>query len=127
MQVLQRLLPLHRGLFEDYVANFWCTTHSLVKWRRLFSQPALVRACTLATLAALLPAALQQVLRPSPKGFLFCLLNSSMAFYLFSYQVRFSWLGLLVLSGFLFSQSVIVCWCRCAFPSCWRWSLDLFS
>ncbi len=36
--VLRRLAPLGRGLFEDYVANFWCPTSALVKWRRLFSQ-----------------------------------------------------------------------------------------
>jgi len=37
--VLRRLAPLGRGLFEDYVANFWCSTSVIIKWRRLFSQP----------------------------------------------------------------------------------------
>ena len=37
--VLVRLVPLQRGLFEDYVANFWCATHTLVKWKRLLSLP----------------------------------------------------------------------------------------
>ena len=36
--VLRRLAPLGRGLFEDYVANFWCFTSALVKWRQLLSQ-----------------------------------------------------------------------------------------
>ena len=36
--VLRRLAPLGRGLFEDYVSNFWCSTSALVKWRTLFSQ-----------------------------------------------------------------------------------------
>lgn len=38
--LLARLVPLRRGLYEDYVANFWCTTALLVKWKRLFSQQA---------------------------------------------------------------------------------------
>ena len=42
---LQRLAPLKRGLYEDYVANFWCSTHFLLNWKRLFSQAALVRLC----------------------------------------------------------------------------------
>ena len=35
--VLSRLVPLKRGLFEDYVANFWCATHLVVKWKQLLS------------------------------------------------------------------------------------------
>jgi hypothetical protein len=38
LEVLQRLAPLRRGLFEDYVGNFWCATSPLIKWRTLFSQ-----------------------------------------------------------------------------------------
>lgn len=38
--VLQRLAPLRRGLFEDYVANFWCVSSLFVKWKRLFEQQA---------------------------------------------------------------------------------------
>lgn len=87
-QVLRRLAPLHRGLFEDYVANFWCGTHTLVKWKRLLPQETLVRLCTFVTLAAALPAGVQQVRAPSRRGFLYCLLNTSLAFFLFSYQVR---------------------------------------
>jgi alpha-1,3-glucosyltransferase len=92
-QVLQRLAPVHRGLFEDYVANVWCATHPLVKWKQLLSQAALVRGCAACTLAAALPACAHQVLRPSRRGFLYCLLSTSLAFFLFSYQVHyFSWL-----------------------------------
>ena len=38
VQVLHRIMPMKRGLYEDYVANFWCTTSLLIKWRSLFSQ-----------------------------------------------------------------------------------------
>lgn len=36
--VLQRLAPVNRGLFEDYVANFWCASSLAIKWKRVFSQ-----------------------------------------------------------------------------------------
>ena len=38
LQVLQRLVPVKRGLYEDYVANFWCVTSPAFKWRRIYSQ-----------------------------------------------------------------------------------------
>ena len=82
-------MPLHRGLFEDYVANFWCATHAFIKWKRLLSQVSLVRACTAATLLALTPSCTHQIMRPSRLGLLYCMLNSSLAFFLFSYQVFF--------------------------------------
>jgi alpha-1,3-glucosyltransferase len=87
LQVLKRLVPLQRGLFEDYVANFWCATHAFVKWKLLFPQRDLVRACTALTLTALMPSCMHQILKPSRLGLLYCMLNSSLAFFLFSYQV----------------------------------------
>ncbi|KAK9807380.1 hypothetical protein WJX73_009447 [Symbiochloris irregularis] len=85
---LSRLAPLKRGLFEDYVANFWCATSMLIKWKRLLSLPVQVRLCTAATLAAAAPSMLHQVLRPSPRGLLLCMANSAFAFFLFSFQVH---------------------------------------
>ncbi|CAL8467236.1 g6772 [Coccomyxa elongata] len=86
--VVARLAPLRRGLFEDYVANFWCSTSPLVKWKQLFSQQELVRMCAGATLFTALPAMLQQIRRPSKKGLLLCMASSAFAFFLFSYQVH---------------------------------------
>lgn len=88
LQVLQRLVPVHRGIFEDYVANFWCATHPLVKWKRLFPQQALVRMALGGTVAAFTPACAHQVVRPSRVGFLYCLTNTAFAFFMFSYQVQ---------------------------------------
>ena len=31
-QILHRLFPVARGLYEDKVANFWCATSLLIKW-----------------------------------------------------------------------------------------------
>ena len=87
LDVLQRVFPTQRGLYEDYVANWWCASSRALKWARLLSQPSLVLLCAATTLAAAAPAMVLQVLRPSPRGFLLCLANSAAAFFLFSYQV----------------------------------------
>ncbi|KAH8970911.1 hypothetical protein BDL97_02G113800 [Sphagnum fallax] len=88
LQVLSRLAPLERGLYEDYVANFWCSTSLLVKWKQLFSIPMLARLAMGMTIGASLPSMVQQILAPSAEGFLFSMLNSSFAFYLFAFQVH---------------------------------------
>ncbi|KAG7543780.1 Glycosyl transferase ALG6/ALG8 [Arabidopsis thaliana x Arabidopsis arenosa] len=88
LMILSRLAPFERGIYEDYVANFWCTTSILVKWKKLFTTPSLKSISLAATVLASLPSMVQQILSPSNEGFLYGLLNSSMAFYLFSFQVH---------------------------------------
>lgn len=85
--VLRRIFPTQRGLYEDYVANWWCASSRLVKWARLLPQPSLVKLCGATTLAALAPAGVLAAARPTPRALLLCLANSAMAFFLFSYQV----------------------------------------
>ncbi|XP_050941621.1 probable dolichyl pyrophosphate Man9GlcNAc2 alpha-1,3-glucosyltransferase isoform X3 [Cucumis melo] len=87
-KVLSRLAPFERGLYEDYVANFWCTTSVLIKWKRLFSVKLLKILSFTATLSTCLPSMLQQIRFPSNQGFLCGLLCSSFSFYLFSFQVH---------------------------------------
>ncbi|CAI7911911.1 unnamed protein product, partial [Closterium sp. NIES-53] len=88
LQVLSRLFPLGRGLYEDHVANFWCATSPLIKWKRLFSTPLLARMALAATVTAALPSMLHQVLRPSAHGLVLAMLNSSLAFFFFAFQVH---------------------------------------
>lgn len=86
--VLSRLAPFERGIFEDYVANFWCTTSVLVKWKRLFPTQTLKLLSFGATISSCLPSMIQQIWSPSKQGFLYGLLNSAFSFYLFSFQVH---------------------------------------
>ncbi|XP_072998264.1 probable dolichyl pyrophosphate Man9GlcNAc2 alpha-1,3-glucosyltransferase [Typha latifolia] len=88
IEVLSRLAPFERGLFEDYVANFWCSTSVFIKWRRLFTVQSLKLLSFLTTVLAFLPSFVQQIKFPSNLGFLYALLNSSFSFYLFSFQVH---------------------------------------
>ncbi|XP_044468997.1 probable dolichyl pyrophosphate Man9GlcNAc2 alpha-1,3-glucosyltransferase isoform X2 [Mangifera indica] len=87
-RVLSRLAPFERGIYEDYVANFWCTTSILIKWKQLFTIQSLRLISFTATVLTCLPSMVQQVLSPSRKGFLYGLMNSSFSFYLFSFQVH---------------------------------------
>lgn len=89
-QVISRLAPFERGIYEDYVANFWCSTSVLIKWKRLLAIKPLKLISLSATILAFLPSFVQQVKSPSNLGFLYALLNSSFSFYLFSYQGIFN-------------------------------------
>ncbi|XP_077236956.1 ALG6, ALG8 glycosyltransferase family [Tasmannia lanceolata] len=88
MEVLSRLAPFGRGIYEDYVANFWCGTSILIKWKKLFTTQSLKFLSSVATTSAVLPSMVQQIKAPSDQGFLYALLNSSFSFYLFSFQVH---------------------------------------
>ena len=41
-QVLHRVFPVARGLYEDKVANFWCASSVIIKWKYLMSLQNLV-------------------------------------------------------------------------------------
>lgn len=88
LAVLTRVFPTQRGLFEDYVANFWCVSSLVIKWKRLVQPQVLFRLCTGATLVAFLPSMVAEIANPSPTGFLLCLANTAMAFFMFSFQVH---------------------------------------
>ncbi|KAH9080462.1 glucosyltransferase [Lactarius deliciosus] len=98
-----RIFPFNRGIFEDKVANFWCATNVVVRWKAWASQSTLMRLSTLFTFIGFLGAAIAPIrawLRlknqdrtgvvPSvmQKVLLLALLNSSMSFFLFSFQVH---------------------------------------
>ncbi|XP_073144207.1 probable dolichyl pyrophosphate Man9GlcNAc2 alpha-1,3-glucosyltransferase [Henckelia pumila] len=88
LEVLSRLAPFERGIYEDYVANFWCTTSVVVKWKKLFPTQSLKLLTLASTISACLPSMIQLIRTPTKQSFLHGLLNSSLSFYLFSYQVH---------------------------------------
>ncbi|KAG2705265.1 hypothetical protein I3760_05G044000 [Carya illinoinensis] len=88
LRVLRRLAPFERGIYEDYVANFWCTTSVFIKWKRMFTTQSLKLLSLGATVSTCLPSMLQQIWAPSNQGFLYGLLNSAFSFYMFSFQVH---------------------------------------
>jgi alpha-1,3-glucosyltransferase len=93
-QVLARLLPWERGLYEDKVANFWCTVSPVLKLNGRYPIATLRQLCLGATLLAIAPASAALLLRRRQhraalaESFLTGLLATSLAFFLFSYQVH---------------------------------------
>jgi alpha-1,3-glucosyltransferase len=103
MDPITRIFPFNRGVFEDKVANFWCASNVGVKWKLWVSQSALVRLSTLLTFVGFLAAAIAPIrawlrLRNQKQStevppvmqsvLLLALLNGSMSFFLFSFQVH---------------------------------------
>lgn len=86
--VLLRLFPLARGIFEDKVANVWCALNVIFKFREVLTNAQLAQMCLAATAMAVLPHSLDLLFRPSRGKFLLALVNSSLAFFLLSFQVH---------------------------------------
>lgn len=87
-QVVTRVFPFNRGIFEDYVANFWCTLNVLVKIKTLMEPPMLARYCLLLTAAFSLPCGLHLYVKSNFRNLLISMINISLAFFLFSFHVH---------------------------------------
>ncbi|XP_057336719.1 dolichyl pyrophosphate Man9GlcNAc2 alpha-1,3-glucosyltransferase [Microplitis mediator] len=88
IDVVIRLFPLSRGVFEDKVSNIWCTINIFMKLRKLFDHLQLAKICFFTTVIFSLPSCLDIYLNPSAEKFILSLINSALAFYLFSFQVH---------------------------------------
>lgn len=107
LQPFIRIFPFSRGLFEDKVANFWCASNVVIKWReRTWAQGGRLPKMALATtLLGIMPTMVHMLVvswttrskkavadpkAPSPASglLLHSLFNSSVAFFLFSFQVH---------------------------------------
>ncbi|KAM0332368.1 hypothetical protein ACHAQA_002645 [Verticillium albo-atrum] len=87
VQMVHRIFPFARGLFEDKVANFWCALNVVVKLRN-FAPELQQKAALALTLASIIPANLVLFFRPRkhllPLGFA----ATAWGFFLFSFQVH---------------------------------------
>ncbi|RXN35569.1 dolichyl pyrophosphate Man9 c2 alpha-1,3-glucosyltransferase [Labeo rohita] len=88
LQVLHRLFPVDRGLFEDKVANTWCSLNVLIKIKTLLSRETQLFLSFALTLLFNLPSSLKLLSKPTLWQFKLALVNSSLAFFLFSFQVH---------------------------------------
>lgn len=109
---ISRIFPFNRGLFEDKVANFWCASNVVLKWRERVSRSMLVKFSAGLTALGFLPsvgvmlnsgwrmrmsaasnvAEKDQEDQEKQTPFLpllpYALLTSSFSFFLFSFQVH---------------------------------------
>ncbi|CCE88930.1 Piso0_001723 [Millerozyma farinosa CBS 7064] len=102
LQILKRVFPFERGLFEDKVANFWCTTNIVVKYKEKFTVEQVARLSLVTTLATLIvPCSLvmykmlfkrsfstQSISSAKEKALLYGFTVTSWLFYLFSFLVH---------------------------------------
>ncbi|KAF0512370.1 ALG6, ALG8 glycosyltransferase [Gigaspora margarita] len=87
-QVIIRIFPLQRGLYEDKVANIWCAINVIIKLREIFDINLLAKISLITTLFAILPSCIYLGSNPDKRYLIYGLANSSLAFFLFSFQVH---------------------------------------
>ena len=88
MDVVTRIFPFNRGLFEDKVANFWCGLDVVYKLRQEMAIPDLAKLCLATTFTLALPANIHLLFNPTNRNFVLGLVNTSLTFFLFSFQVH---------------------------------------
>lgn len=86
--VMQRLFPFARGLFEDKVANFWCTLSLFVKLHRILETHTLVSLCACCTVVACAPFCIALSRRPNVRLLSLASAGCALSAFLFSYQVH---------------------------------------
>ncbi|KAK4218204.1 ALG6, ALG8 glycosyltransferase family-domain-containing protein [Rhypophila decipiens] len=87
VQMVHRVFPFARGLFEDKVANFWCALNLVVKLKKYPSE-LLQKGALLATLASITPPNLILFFRPNKLLLPLAFATTAWGFFLFSYQVH---------------------------------------
>jgi len=87
VQMVHRVFPFARGLFEDKVANFWCALNVVLKLKKYPSE-LLQRGALLATLASIIPPNLILLFRPRKLLLPLAFASTAWGFFLFSYQVH---------------------------------------
>lgn len=86
-QLVHRVFPFARGLFEDKVANFWCAANVIIKLRK-YPTALLQQASLAATLASFAPANLILFFKPKKELLPYAYAATAWGFFLFSYQVH---------------------------------------
>jgi alpha-1,3-glucosyltransferase len=87
-QVIHRIFPVARGLYEDKVANVWCAINVAIKLKQILSVDSTVKLSLAVTLAVIIPTAIHLGVQPTRNRFLYALVNASLGFFLFSFQVH---------------------------------------
>lgn len=93
-QIVLRMFPFERGLFEDKVANFWCVTNVIFKYREHFTPEQLKILSLGLTIVSILPPCLitfwKNITRKTnnPLMLIYGFSATAWGFYLFSFQVH---------------------------------------
>jgi len=87
VQVVHRVFPFARGLFEDKVANFWCALNVVIKLKR-YPTALLQKVSLAATMVSIIPPNAIIFLRPRKQLLPLAFATTAWGFFLFSYQVH---------------------------------------
>ncbi|KXL47177.1 glycosyltransferase family 57 protein [Acidomyces richmondensis BFW] len=88
-QLIHRIFPFARGLFEDKVANIWCALHSSGIYKlNHYDQALLSRAALGLTLLSILPPCLLIFFKPKKGLMPYAFASTAWGFFLCSYQVH---------------------------------------
>lgn len=87
-QIVFRMFPFGRGIFEDKVANFWCATNVVIKYKSLLTVQQLQKLSLLLTLIGISPSCFMIFKKSNKRLLAWCLSSCSMSFFLFSFQVH---------------------------------------
>uniref|UniRef100_A0A8R1HLM1 Alpha-1,3-glucosyltransferase n=1 Tax=Caenorhabditis japonica TaxID=281687 RepID=A0A8R1HLM1_CAEJA len=84
--VLIRIFPFNRGIYEDKVASFWCAFSVVLK--RLPIQNIQIHISTAMVLLSSSVSLVRLFLKPSTRNFKLTLVTTSLSFFLFSFHVH---------------------------------------
>ncbi|MCL4131511.1 UNVERIFIED_CONTAM: hypothetical protein GTU68_056009 [Idotea baltica] len=87
-QVVSRIFPVGRGLFEDKVASFWCSISIFFKLKLMFDNATMAMICLIITGILVLPSCIHLLVYPKPNIFKYSLINIAFIFFLFSFHVH---------------------------------------
>lgn len=124
-QILFRMFPFSRGIFEDKVANFWCATNVVIKYKDIFSTSQLQKLSLFFTLVGITPSCYFIFFNHNKKRILsWCLASCSLAFFLFSFQVHeksilLPWMPVTLLLNEVDPEVISMI--------CWFFNMSLFS
>ena len=88
--VLSRIFPVHRGIFEDKVATFWCVLNMVYKLKNKFDTNTLIKLAFIFTLIGCsIPIyVIYKIKKLNKKICSQCFFIVSFSFYLFSFHVH---------------------------------------
>lgn len=108
-QIIHRIFPFERGVFEDKVSNIWCLINVLYKLQNI-NNKTMATICLLTTLISVLPTCLDLFKNPSKPKFLLSLINCSLSFFLFSFQVHEKSILLVAIPVLMYTpQNIFIC------------------
>ena len=111
-QVVNRVFPIYRGLFEDKVASIWCSLSVVIKFKEIFDNSTMALICLASTAFFCLPSCIDLLLHPTASRFKYSLVNISLVFFLFSFHVHEKSILLVVVPACLLygSEPFMVMW-----------------